>query len=323
MGVLRFVVAFGLASGVTFGLFYLMQAMIIVEGELNDDGKIKVVDFVRVKRTEEVKKKDREPPKKSQIDDEPPPPDFSMDQTSSLDSGGIGIAAAVDTSMGLDTGGGFSMASADGDAVPMVRVPPQYPERAMQRGIEGRVLVEFTISKSGSVKDEKVIAATLGQTPGAFWAQAIGGGIGVLVFLLALSSVLGGVFAAALGGAVGTLVGLLVVDMRAKRGADHDPENGEALLAAQVPTGRTMVAITDQRMLFFYMTPFANSPKQLLLEIDVDDAPTVGVPDGDKFVGSMTFTFSDQSVATTEVLKAGKPQLFADAVAVVSGPASE
>ncbi len=158
MGVLRFVVAFGLASGVTFGLFYLMQAMIIVEGELNDDGKIKVVDFVRVKRTEEVKKKDREPPKKSQIDDEPPPPDFSMDQTSSLDSGGIGIAAAVDTSMGLDTGGGFSMASADGDAVPMVRVPPQYPERAAQRGIEGRVLIEFTISKSGSVKDPKVIA---------------------------------------------------------------------------------------------------------------------------------------------------------------------
>ena len=28
----------------------------------------------------------------------------------------------------------------------------------MQRGIEGRVLVEFTISKSGSVKDAKVIA---------------------------------------------------------------------------------------------------------------------------------------------------------------------
>ena len=158
MSALRFVIAFAMASVVTFALFYLMQSMIIVEGELNDDDKVKVIDFVRVKRTEEVKKKDREPPKKSQIDDEPPPPDFSMDQTSNLDAGGIGIAAAVDTSMGLDTGGGFSMASADGDAVPMVRVPPQYPERAAQRGIEGRVLIEFTISKSGSVKDPKVIA---------------------------------------------------------------------------------------------------------------------------------------------------------------------
>jgi protein TonB len=158
MAAQRFVIAFGLASVVTFGLFYLMQSMIIVEGELDDSGKIKVVDFVRVKRTEEVKKKDREPPKKSQIDDEPPPPEFNLDQAANLDSGGIGIGAEIDTSMGLDSGGGFSMASADGDAVPMVRVPPQYPERAAQRGIEGRVLIEFTITKSGSVKDAKVIA---------------------------------------------------------------------------------------------------------------------------------------------------------------------
>jgi len=158
MGAIRFIVAFGLASVVTFALFYLMQSMIGVEGELDDSGSTKVVDFVRVKRTEEVKKKDREPPKKEKIDDEPPPPDFAMDQTSDMTSGGIGIAAAVDTGMSLDSGGGFSMASADGDAVPMVRVPPQYPERAAQRGIEGRVLIEFTISKSGSVKDPKVIA---------------------------------------------------------------------------------------------------------------------------------------------------------------------
>jgi protein TonB len=158
MGALRFLISFGVASGVTFGLFYLMQSMIGVEGKLDESAKPKVVDFVRVKRTEDVKKKDREPPKKEKLDDQPPPPDFQMDHTQSMDSGGIGIAAAVDTSMDLGGGGGFSMASADGDAVPMVRVPPQYPERAQQRGIEGRVLVEFTISKSGSVKDAKVIA---------------------------------------------------------------------------------------------------------------------------------------------------------------------
>lgn len=158
MGPVRFIVAFVLAAFVTFGLFYLMQSLIGVEGEVDDSEKIKVVDFVRVKRTEEVKKKEREPPKKEKIDDTPPPPEFSMDQNTSLDGGGIGISANVDTSMALDTGGGFSMASADGDAVPMVRVPPQYPERALQRGIEGRVLIEFTISKSGSVKDAKVVA---------------------------------------------------------------------------------------------------------------------------------------------------------------------
>ncbi len=156
--IVRFIIPFGLAALVTFGLFWLMQSLIGVEGELDQSERTKVVDFVRVKRSEEVKKKEREPPKKEQIDDTPPPPDFQMDQSASLDSGGIGISAGVDASMSLDTGGGFSMASADGDAVPMVRVPPQYPERALQRGIEGRVLIEFTISRSGSVKDAKVIA---------------------------------------------------------------------------------------------------------------------------------------------------------------------
>lgn len=158
MGLVRFLVAFVLAGLVTFGLFYLMQSLIGVEGELDDSETIKVVDFVRVKRTEEVKKKEREPPKKEKIDDTPPPPDLSLDQTTNMDGGGIGISANVDAGMSLDTGGGFSLASADGDAVPMVRVPPQYPERALQRGTEGRVLVEFTISKSGSVKDAKVVA---------------------------------------------------------------------------------------------------------------------------------------------------------------------
>ncbi len=158
MVVARFGVAFFLASGVTFGLFYLMQSLIGVEGELDKSEKIKVVDFVRVQRVEETKKKERKLPDKREIDDTPPPPDMSFDSSTDLGGEGIAISAAVEASVSLDSGGGFSMASADGDAVPMVRVPPQYPEKALQRGIEGRVLIEFTISKSGAVKNPKVIA---------------------------------------------------------------------------------------------------------------------------------------------------------------------
>ena len=135
-----------------------MQSLIGVEGELDESEGVKVVDFVRVKRSEDVKKKERKPPKKEEIDDTPPPPDLNLDSSADLDGGGIGISTDVDAGLELGTDGGFSLASADGDAVPMVRVPPQYPERAQQKGIRGRVLVEFTITKSGSVKDAKVIA---------------------------------------------------------------------------------------------------------------------------------------------------------------------
>ena len=41
----------------------------------------------------------------------------------------------------------------------MVRVDPQYPIRAADRGVEGWVELEFTISESGAVKEAKVIAA--------------------------------------------------------------------------------------------------------------------------------------------------------------------
>ena len=160
MALPRLILAFGAAWVVTFALFYLMQSLIGVEGKLDDSKAPRVVDFVRVVRSEVVKQKSREAPKKVELDDTPPPPDMSTDQSTSLDADAIGVAAVVEDSGGSDEGGGgLGVMSADGDAVPLVRVPPQYPERARSRGIEGRVLVQFTISRSGSVKDAKVIAA--------------------------------------------------------------------------------------------------------------------------------------------------------------------
>lgn len=161
MAIPRLIAAFGAAWVVTFGLFYLMQSLIGVEGRLDESKAPRVVDFVRVVKSEVVKQKARETPKKVTLDDTPPPPDMSTDSSTTLDTDSIGVAAVVEEGNSSDSGGGGlgALMSADGDAVPLVRVPPQYPERAQQRGIEGRVLVEFTISKSGSVKDAKVVAA--------------------------------------------------------------------------------------------------------------------------------------------------------------------
>ena len=47
MGAARFLVAFAFAGGVTFGLFYLMQSLIGVEGELDESKQVKVVEALR------------------------------------------------------------------------------------------------------------------------------------------------------------------------------------------------------------------------------------------------------------------------------------
>ncbi|NOT10888.1 MAG: energy transducer TonB [Methylococcaceae bacterium] len=43
--------------------------------------------------------------------------------------------------------------------VPLIRVQPKYPSRAVNRHIEGWVKIEFTISTSGTVTDAAVVAA--------------------------------------------------------------------------------------------------------------------------------------------------------------------
>jgi len=51
----------------------------------------------------------------------------------------------------------LSGSGGDGEYLPIVKVAPQYPRRAAQKGIEGYVVVEFTVTTLGTVKDVKVI----------------------------------------------------------------------------------------------------------------------------------------------------------------------
>ncbi len=158
MLLLRYLGTFAVASLVTFGLFWIMQALIGVEGELEEGGKAPSMDFVRLKRETQVEEKKRELPDKKKPDKEPPPPDLNLAQNLSPELGADGFAPAFDSGVELSGAGGLGVGSADQDVVPLVRVAPQYPLRAAQRGIEGWVEVEFTISKTGAVKQPRVIA---------------------------------------------------------------------------------------------------------------------------------------------------------------------
>ena len=40
-----------------------------------------------------------------------------------------------------------------------MKVAPVHPRRALSRGIEGYVIVEFTVTKQGTVRDAKVVRA--------------------------------------------------------------------------------------------------------------------------------------------------------------------
>jgi protein TonB len=159
---LRYGAAAALAGAVTLAVLVTMMALVTGQrGELKDVPSTRIVDFVRLRREAEPVEKKRELPKRAgPPPKEAPPPDIQLAQP---DPGSVlDIAAAMpalDASIDLGGGPGSGGASAgsDADVVPLVRVNPQYPARAMQRGIEGFVHLAFTISEAGTTKDIEVV----------------------------------------------------------------------------------------------------------------------------------------------------------------------
>jgi len=139
-----------------------MQALVGVEGELRTGGAKPSVDFVRLRKDTAPETKKREPPKRQKPDQPPPPPDLALSKTSLEPTSDLAaIAPTIDAGEAL-TGGIGSGGGADRDVVPLVRINPDYPMRAAQRGLEGWVTVEFTITPLGSVKDVQVVASEPG-----------------------------------------------------------------------------------------------------------------------------------------------------------------
>lgn len=156
----RYVIAILVSVCITLGLFFLMQSLIQSGGSaLTEPPRGSVLDFVRVKQEETVEKKDRKPQKPPKP--ETSPPDFEtpqMDMSSqNTDATGLDFGADVASDLALD--GGLSLDTGDGEYLPIVKVAPVYPRRALQRGIEGFVIVEFTVSPTGAVVDPIVIEA--------------------------------------------------------------------------------------------------------------------------------------------------------------------
>jgi protein TonB len=127
--------------------------------DLDDLGPTFSVDFVRVKRDERVNEKKRKMPEKKQLDDQPPPPPMNLAPNLQPAQELVGIDIGINVDLNVGDGTGFVVAQADTEIVPLVRVDPQYPIRAEERGIEGWVELEFTIGETGAVIAARVLNA--------------------------------------------------------------------------------------------------------------------------------------------------------------------
>lgn len=145
-----------LAALITVSLLWVMHYLIATGvTAFSEEQTFRFVDFVRVQREERTETKDdkvERPP-----EPQPPPPmqpDRQLDDLDNVSGAVIGVSAPrVDHDMSLGRDGFFS----DGEYMPIVQVAPQYPRRAAERGLEGYVLLEFTVTRQGTVRDPVVI----------------------------------------------------------------------------------------------------------------------------------------------------------------------
>lgn len=142
-----------------FVLFWVMQALISVTGELKEGGARLSVDFVRLRKDKAPQMKKREPPKREKPEQQPPPPEMNLAKNMNPSEAVGEIIPMVDTGVELEKATNLGAGGNDRDVQPLVRVDPEYPPRAKQRGIEGWVEIKFTISPVGTVQDAQVIGA--------------------------------------------------------------------------------------------------------------------------------------------------------------------
>ncbi len=152
---LRPIIGVSLGFLMTVTLFLIMQALIKSDrSPFTDSPTGRIVDFVRLLDDTPIEIKQRKPPPPPPVDE--PPPDMPRPQMESQDTNfGVDISHVDPGIDGISLGtGGYS---SDGEYLPIVKVKPIYPRRAQTRGIEGYVLLQFTVTKTGAVADPVVI----------------------------------------------------------------------------------------------------------------------------------------------------------------------
>jgi len=151
--IVRVIIAALVAVPVAVGLFFVMQSLIDREYEQEEVKARKIADIVVPNKDIEVNVKEVKPEKVEDPEEPPPemqPLEFDMD----MDVDVVNLAPTAKVNVSINSSG---MSSGDGEYLPIVKVAPIYPRRAQTRGITGYCIVEYIVTKTGSIRDPQPV----------------------------------------------------------------------------------------------------------------------------------------------------------------------
>lgn len=149
-------------------MFGAIQYMVVNrQMRLSDVNDFDIANFIRMQEQSRDVRSRRDPQAPEKPDTEAQR-DLSRLAAASKGGGVGGLSVGMpDVDLGIDTGGSIQIAR---ELTPLVRFPPEYPERARQKEQEGYVTLRFTVTETGAVADPEVIASF---PPGYFDRYAI------------------------------------------------------------------------------------------------------------------------------------------------------
>ena len=132
-------------------LLFVFMVLLVSTGDQGDVVKgRKIGDVIMPDREiETILNEEVEPPEEPEV----APPDIAPPQ---LDVTPIAVSASK-AAPEINFNQGSGSLFRDGDYIPLFKVQPVYPRRAQERGIEGYVIVAFTITESGTIEDPYII----------------------------------------------------------------------------------------------------------------------------------------------------------------------
>jgi periplasmic protein TonB len=163
LGPLRFVRPIAMASLIAFGMFWALHFMISGKHHVDMSQSLNTVDFVRLKRDQMIETIQRKKPEKPPPPKTPPPPQMKVTSDVKPDTTPLPISIP-NLSLAPGNFGGVYLGpftpadqiTGDAELIPLVRISPQYPPKALRDGVEGEVTLRVTIGPDGTVKSASV-----------------------------------------------------------------------------------------------------------------------------------------------------------------------
>ncbi|MEZ8019979.1 energy transducer TonB [Vibrio splendidus] len=161
---IRLFLALPLAGALGLALFSFM-AWMVDNGHQRSPDNSETLSFnmVMVEAEQEVQRRQRAVPEQPEMPEPPPEAQVSQSQAEVTPLNSMSSLPSLDLNTSVDglaiNAPTFSDFGSNQQAMPLYRVEPRYPAKALKRGAEGFVTLSFTIDETGRPMDIQVTDA--------------------------------------------------------------------------------------------------------------------------------------------------------------------